>query len=269
MSSIMRGQTLPYFNRAIDPYAAGQIGWRDSDGDNILDPLDTGLPVAIDSLVQAGSTLTVSGVAEIIPYPSPNLPSVTINRLSTVKYRLGLAEWQLAAATDGSFDSAAEAYQFQTTLTSSGRYILEVAAVDVAGNVSEVYASAMVEVLDPVDGGLNTELYGPDEPIAISQSSVTLSGVSYHLQGHLIQKVEYRVNGGAWQPAIPQDGAFNSDNEPFKIQLPLSQSGIYFVEAFATDSYGMQENSPARQEINVINKRSQSLFLPLIINSVQ
>lgn len=38
--SIMRGQVWPYRNDTIDEYARGQVGWRDSDGDGILDPVD-------------------------------------------------------------------------------------------------------------------------------------------------------------------------------------------------------------------------------------
>jgi hypothetical protein len=264
MRSIMRGQTSPYFAKAIDPYAAGQIGWRDSDGDSILDPLDTRLPVTIDSLIQSGSNLTISGMAEIVPYPSPGFASVTINKLTAVKYRLDLTEWQPALAADGVFDSTAEAYQFQTVVTSPGRHKLEVAAVDSAGNVSELYATEIIHVFDPVDGGLNTELNKLGEPFSINQSPVTLSGVSYHLQGYLIQRVEYRVNGGPWQLAIPQDGAFDSDNEPFTIQFSLSQSDSYLVEAFATDSQGIREYNVARQEIKVSSLRAQSIFLPMI-----
>jgi hypothetical protein len=42
-TSIMRGQIYPFYARSIDSYAAGQLGWRDSDGDNVLDPLDVNL----------------------------------------------------------------------------------------------------------------------------------------------------------------------------------------------------------------------------------
>ena len=45
VDSIMRGQVSPYLRHALDPYAAGQIGWHVSNGDNILDPLHTDLPI--------------------------------------------------------------------------------------------------------------------------------------------------------------------------------------------------------------------------------
>lgn len=37
--SIMRGYDA-YYNNQLDPYAAGQVGWMDSDGDGVLDPVD-------------------------------------------------------------------------------------------------------------------------------------------------------------------------------------------------------------------------------------
>jgi len=122
VTSIMRSQVYPYTARAIDPYSAGQIGWRDSDGDNIFDPLDTGLPVTIDTFSQEGDLITVSGTAGITPYPSPIFTSITINTLTGVQYRFDNNDWQPANATDGSFDGTGEIFDFTATTAALHRH---------------------------------------------------------------------------------------------------------------------------------------------------
>jgi hypothetical protein len=91
--SIMR-LPMAYASKALDPYAAGQIGWRDSDGDGILDPLDTELSLSITPLSVDGETAMVSGTVSIIPYPSPFPSERDDNRLVAVQYRFNAGEWQ-------------------------------------------------------------------------------------------------------------------------------------------------------------------------------
>lgn len=263
VTSIMRGQTYPYYARAIDSYAAGQLGWRDSDGDNILDPLDVDLPVSLDTLTQTGNDITVFGSAQITPYPSPSRASVTINTLTGVRYRLDGQEWQLASATDGSFDGVTETYEFAIDDLATGVHTLEVAALDSAGNSSADYAAETVTILDPVDGGLNTELFLPDNDLQSSQAS-SVNGVAYHLQNGTIARVEYRLNNGLWQLATAQDGSFDSDYEPFTLAIDSLEPGNYLIEAFATDADGNQEVNMASEEIKVTGGSATLVFLPVI-----
>ncbi len=267
-NSIMRGQIYPYSTKVIDPYAAGQIGWRDSDGDNIFDPLDTSLPVSINQTSTEGNRVTVSGTAEIIPYPSPNSISITINTLTGVKYRFDAGDWQPATAADGAFDGTTENYQFATTALSPGFHNLEVAAVDSAGNVSDNYEAKTIAMLDPLDGGLNTDLYLPTNSTLSVNQVTTIKGVSYHMQGGLIATVEYRINGGDWQPAQAEDGAFDSDNEPFNVIFNPSSfgAGPYRIEARATDNSGYVEVNVAGEEIKV-TAEVHLIFLPIVMNN--
>lgn len=263
VSSIMRGQISPFTNGAIDPYAAGQIGWRDSDGDDILDPLDADLPISIASVSLNGSSVTVSGTAEIVPYPSPSRTSVTINTLTGVQYRFDGGDWQPATADDGAFDGTAEGYHFTASL-SLGLHTLEVAALDSAGNVSDVYATETITILDPVDGALNTELYPPGGDVSADDTSTTMSGVAYHLQGGVVVDVQYRINGGLWQSANAQDGVFDSDYEPFALTIASLRSGVYLVEARAIDGDGNVEVNFAAQEVTISNV--YTIFLPIVVS---
>jgi hypothetical protein len=263
VNSIMRGQIYPYTLGAIDPYAAGQIGWRDSDKDNILDPLDVQLAVTVDELSQNEQVITGGGAAQIIPYPSPNRASVTINTLIGIKYRINGGKWQPALATDGAFDEPTEDYGFASVALEPGLHLVEIAAFDSANNVSDRFASTTIIVPDPLDPGPNTELYTPDS--TVTNQALTFNGIAYHTQGGRIAQVEFRINRGPWQPAQAQDGLFDDDYEPFIVTLNLSEAGTYLIETFAIDTDGLAESNFAGREIQVTQPLA-SVFLPMITN---
>ncbi len=263
--SIMRGQIARYSGQALDQYAAGQIGGRDSDGDGILDPLDTELSITIDTLSAEGNSLTVSGLAEIIPYPAPEQNSITINELTGVQYRIDGGDWQPAAPADGLFDGTVETYHFTVMALSTGFHTVEIAALDSAGNVSNSYATETSATLDPIDGALNTELALPDIAKASDETPTILNGVAYQMQGRPIVKVEYRINGSPWQPMTAQDGAFDSDYEPFVLTLSKLESGVHLIEARATDADGKVEMNFAGQEIEVAGQQAFTIFLPAVM----
>lgn len=266
VSSIMRGQVHPYTIGAIDPYAAGQVGWRDSDGDGILDPLDTDLPISIDSISVDGNSVTVSGMTEIVPYPSPSLRSVTINTLMDVQYRFDGSCWQQATADDGVFDGTHEGYRFTVSLP-PGLRTLEVAALDSAGNMSDAYATETIVILDPVDGGLNTELFPLDGPISAGELS-TMDGTAYHLQGGIVADVQYRVDGGPWQSINALDDAFDSDQEYFAVPVDSLEPGAHLIEARAIDAGGGIEANFASQQVTLVNDEPHTVFLPIVVSGM-
>lgn len=259
--SIMRGGIFPYRVDTIDPYAAGQMGWRDSDGDDILDPLDTELPISITSVAVVSDSVTVSGTTEIIPYLSPDRSSVTINTLAKVQYRFDEGNWRQATADDGAFDGTNESYHFTASLP-PGLYTLEVVAVDSAGNVSDVDATESVFILDPIDGGLNTELHKLSGA-ASTGAPVNVNGTAYHLEGGTVASVEYRINSGLWRPASAQDGAFDSDYESFTISIGSLEAGDYLIEARAADGEGNTETNFPSYGFTVAEEHS--IFLPLVV----
>ncbi len=269
-TSIMRGQIYPYTAGVIDPYAAGQIGWRDSDGDNIIDPLDTALPVTINTFSQEDNRVSVSGTASIMPYPSPSRASVTINKLANVQYRLDGSNWQPATATDGDFDSTTESYQFEVIIPTPGQHILEIAAFDSAGNMSDTFATQSINIFDPVDGGLNTEFDPSSQTLTANGAVTTISGVAYHLQNGKVAKVEYRTNGGSWQAASAQDGLFDSSYEPFILSVNTQElgAGTHLVEARATDADGNTEVNVASRQIEVTDSQPSVLYVPIVIRNM-
>jgi hypothetical protein len=263
ITSIMRGQIYPYSTRAIDPYAAGQVGWRDTDRDDILDPLDVELPVTIDNFLLDDAGVRVNGRAEIIPYPSPTRTSVTISTLTGLGYRLDQGPWQPATASDGAFDETSESYALNTSALLPGLHTLDIAALESFNNIPEPRVSRTFIMPDPAGGGPNTRLYPPDQ--RLGSQSLTVAGAAYHTQpGGAIAKVEYRVNGSLWQQAQAQDSSFDTNYEPFTLTISPSNATTYLVEAFAIDAAGIVEAQIASQEIRIAGSQPITLFLPLI-----
>jgi hypothetical protein len=256
----MRGQTQPYSSHALDNYAAGQIGWRDSDGDDIFDPLDVDLSITIDFISKSDNQVTLSGSAQITPFPSPGRLSATINHLTGVSYRLNGGAWQPATALDGIFDGTIENYEVTIPALLPGLYTLEVTALDSAGNLSDVFAAEYMAIPDPIDGGLNTVI-DPSGSI-LSGQAVLVNGMAYNTDGIPITKVDYRLNGGPWYAVNAQDGAFDSNYELFQVTLNSLIGGSYLLEAFATDAAGHVEVNIASYEFEV---KENTIFLPIVI----
>ena len=87
--SIMRGQAWPYELRLLDPYGAGQIGWRDADDDGLIDVVDTGAEFDVTLGGDAG-TLRVGGLVSVVPYPTgiAGGREITISRFERITIEL-------------------------------------------------------------------------------------------------------------------------------------------------------------------------------------
>lgn len=156
VASIMRSQISPYVTGSLDTYARQQVGWRDTDADGIMDIIDFD-PVSIlnnyspdptnDSTPEYSGT---SSSASTYPNNNPNSlkNNITINRISNVQYRIDTGSWINASATDGSFNSSTEDFNFTPEL-SEGTHTIEVRALNTAGNWETSYASDNITFLPP------------------------------------------------------------------------------------------------------------------------
>jgi hypothetical protein len=268
VTSIMRGQVYPYQAGAIDPYGRAQLGWRDSDGDGILDPADTTLSVTGVTYVADGehpNALTFSGTVQDAPYPSPLRRSILINTIERVQYRVAGGDWAEAQPADGSFDTYAEAFSFTTPPLPGGDLAVDLRVVDTAGNES-VQTIATISVIDPIDAILNTTL----TRLAQSGDVGGLDGrITYAGQGtstaSFIAGAYYRVDDAPWQPVPAADGAFDEPQESFTVTVDLSSlsPGLHRVQAYSVDGLGDVETSPASDTLS-IQQSSHTVFLPIV-----
>lgn len=275
-TSIMRGQVWPYSSGAVDYYARGQLGWWDSDGDNILDPVDTTLQIALTPQAEnptSESVVTYFGSVEDIPYPSPTQPDVTINTIASVQYRLrggyGVppVQWLAAAPGDGAFDSASEGYTFTTGSLAAGVYVVDVWAINSAGGSQILVEGDILVILDPVDGALNSALY-PYTPNPTTNATPTYTGLatSDPLEGATVARVEYRVDGGQWQESMASDGAFDEAIEGFAFTPEVLALGTHTFEVRAIDSNGKEESSYGGDTLGIVEgPEAYIIVLPVIM----
>lgn len=146
--SIMRGGWGPFGANLADEYARGQMGMRDLDGNGRPDVMDTKPLVALyEGATGAVASVTIQGRVQDQPYRPPSnyaQPSyeVSINKITSVEWRVAGTEWQTAAADDGAFDNTTEEFSFTPNL-SDGTYDIEVRATNRVGNTSDVIGTTV------------------------------------------------------------------------------------------------------------------------------
>jgi hypothetical protein len=268
VTSIMRGQVWPYQSQVIDQYARGQLGWRDSDGDGILDPVDTTLSVTSADYAadpNRPNVLTFTGSVQDDPYPSPLRRSTLINVIDRVQYRVANGEWTDAQPADGNFDTYAEDFTFTTLSLPTGDLPVDLRVIDSAGN-ELTRTIATVSVVDPVDAILNTTLARQGQ----LNSSSEPTQVTYNGQGtsssNIIAGMYYRIDNSPWQPIAAADGAFDESQEDFTIAIDLAtlSPGTHLVQAYSVDDQGNVETSPASDSLS-IQQQTYTVFLPLVL----
>lgn len=132
---------------------ASQIGWRDSNSNGINDILDTN-PAFTLSVHTPNPTTETRWAYSGTVYDSPRAHSscgsscwyqdITLNTISSVKYRIDGAQWTNLSADDGIFDSDVESISFSTGNLATGQHLIEVQAINSIGNSTTWSDSVLV-----------------------------------------------------------------------------------------------------------------------------
>jgi len=196
VACIMRGGVSAYWQGAVCYYTRGQIGWRDTDGDGILDIVDfepdTALtpyspdPTQDDTPTYTGSAYATATYPNMNPYGSRN--RITINAITRVQYRISGGAWIDATPTDGTFNQVLEYFTFTPSPLTTGTYTFQVRALNSAGNWETSYASdvLMIDVTPPNPPSIGEGHCGPswtthNSPFFTwSDPGDSGSGVSYY-----------------------------------------------------------------------------------------
>jgi hypothetical protein len=268
--SIMRAHVEPFAAGALDPYARGQVGWRDSDGDGILDPVDT--TIALDVVETVTDTIqtsvyTFTAALQEVPYPSPALPSVTINTLETVEYRVDGDDWRPAHAIDGAFDSYAETIRFTTDPLPTGELDVEVRVTDSAGNI-HTETLATISAVNPVDRILDTTLTQTEVESAEAQAEPLVYRGQAVSDGSTIAGTYYRIDEGDWTLVTPDDGTFDEPLEDFSFTVAVDDlgPGTHELQVYSIDGEGNVEPSPATDTFES-GQTPARILLPLVVRA--
>lgn len=135
--------------------------------------------------------------------------------------REGDAAWTTVAT-----DLTDAIYVWDTSSVPSGSYVIRIGASD---SPSQPAASAL-------RGEIESSIVEVDSvPPTVTIKSVTRAGdrlnvaVEIRDQQSAIEKLEYAVDGGAWQAAYPADGMLDSKSETVALSLPASDVGKTIV----------------------------------------
>ncbi len=222
----------------------GQIGWRDTDGDNIMDPEDTEPNTILDPQPANPTTdniLTFAGTAEEIATPNQNPHyiswlnghrvnagnDISINVITLVQYTIDGGVWLPTTPLDGAFDEAIEEFTFTTSMLSDGTHTIETRARNTVGNWETSFSEEIITVdttppttAITVDGTIGTNGWFNNDPIVSLVPSDAVTGIQY---------TRYKLNGGGWQDYLG----------PFVVK----GDGIFLLEYYAVDNVDLMETS--------------------------
>jgi hypothetical protein len=191
-------EPLPAYSGAeIDPSALGQVGYRDTDGDGIPDPLDT-TPTIDFQIMQPsnGGRPTIIGTATDQPFPSPTDQPATINTIVKIEYRVDGGAWIALAPDDGAFDRAAETVKAILPLY-DGQHVVELRAINSVGVTSATASSSLT-----VEGVGAAPAYAVSAPKINNTDTITVSLSAPAGTTTQISEDPF-FSGAAWMPAVP------------------------------------------------------------------
>jgi hypothetical protein len=194
---IMLEPLAAYSANAIDASALGQVGYRDSDGNDTPDPIDT-KPTADALIYQPSGTgrPTIRVAATDQPFPSPAGQSVTINTITRIEYRADGGEWLGLPPIDGAYNSSTEIATGTLPLY-DGQHNLEFRAINTVGAASPVKNASVY-----VTGVGAAPAYTVDVPALSNTSAITIALAAP--DGSMVQVSEDPFFGdAAWTVATP------------------------------------------------------------------
>ncbi len=133
-------------------FTKGHVGWRDSDSDGILDPVDA--PITFPSAYldfysppySSNPQITGHGTVQAGAWPSTIRTPVSINRV-TASYSVDSTPALPTTPSDGTFDSDVESFDFTSAAQTNGTHFVLMFGSDNFGNTGSV-ASPIYIIID-------------------------------------------------------------------------------------------------------------------------
>lgn len=147
---VMASNTL-----SLCSFTRGHVGWRDSDSDGILDPVDGGLTLpsayldfALTPPYSGTPQITGHGTAQAAAWPSPTRSPCCINRVG-VTYRIDGTIPVPAVPRDGAFNTDVENFDFTSSAQTNGPHLVVVTAADNWGSTTSTPITIVIDTTPP------------------------------------------------------------------------------------------------------------------------
>ncbi|MBI5741060.1 MAG: putative Ig domain-containing protein [Nitrospirae bacterium] len=239
-------------------FTRGQVGWRDADGDGILDPLDTYPDTSI--LTKTGSeVLTYTGTAidQVLfneKYYS-TFGDVTLNTITSVEYRINGGAWVRATPSDGVFDSGEEQFTFTTPSLSNDTYTIEIRATNSVGNTEISFAKDTAVI---TSSAVTNVVPSAAFNVSPSEGSIATTFTFDASQSSDIEDVPTQIEV-RWD--FENDGTWDTSFSPIKT---VSQSYLYSGTKTARleikDSAGSISTITKQVNVSAMNLSPKALF---------
>ena len=213
-------------------WTQGQLGWRDLDGDGVIEPLATAPLASLSAHVPdptAEPAPTWSGAASVTTLPNLNPLSnyspphaQTIARLDSVECRVDGGSWSAANADDGAFDAYAETFSWTSPPLVDGVHVIEARSRTTVGVWSAAYGADTVTVLgspvgvpgQPLAGSAAIEVFAPrpnpapgacDVRFQLARGGAVSVGI-FDAGGRLVRRLVESREFGAGAHSLRWDG---------------------------------------------------------------
>lgn len=198
--SIMLEPISAFADNRIDPSALAQVGYVDSNGDGLIDPLATTPSLDLLDVVGLANSQRpiLAGTAREVGYPAPFQTPASIHTLSAIEYRVAGSDWQRIPAADGAYDSRNEPFEIELPLY-DGDHTIELRAVNSAGRTSPPLTRRVF-----VSGVGAAPAYAADAPAFVAAPQVAFS-LSAPADTNALQiSADPLFTAAEWQPFTPE-----------------------------------------------------------------
>gem|GEM_PF-4743484 len=173
------------------------------------------------------------------------------SRVASVRFRVNGGEWLAAAATDGAFDESFEPWTFSVAEIPEGTHDIEVTGEDTLGNMTSGQETAVASFI--VDTTPPDLCFDSPDGVTADHTCLTVKGVASDLASP-VTSVQYRIDGGEWVDAEPDDGTFDGMVESFTVSFNRTPQDAYLIQTRAVDAAGNGfAPEPIRLEFSAAN----------------
>jgi hypothetical protein len=199
-----------------------QLGWADLDGDGMIDVVGEDPDTFLDGMpAQICAAPVLAGLASVTPatnrntYPGTTHPSISLNHIAGIEYRVDGASWLHMQLADDDMEMPQERFSAMVPLLAPGSHRLEARAVDDFGNLDLDAGSADVVVL--------AELAALGDSVRASRSGTGGLAMTWGAcDGATLYRVFHRSSPGGAESLVVETGATSWTD-------PAAANGYYRV----------------------------------------